>query len=130
LVISAICSADCAIPTTGIKNPSAAVAQSKFFFILITQFSFRTCSDPQMRPARNGHYYRWRVTPKNNTLIIEGTNSQATDAAGEFITSEESMESFRNRIPSKQVSYFEILLKTTRLNNTPFKAELITYRIY
>jgi hypothetical protein len=83
-----------------------------------------------MRPARNGHYYRWRVTPKNNTLIIEGTNSQATDAAGEFITSEESMESFRNRIPSKQVSYFEILLKTTRLNNTPFKAELITYRIY
>lgn len=66
----------------------------------------------------------------NNTLIIEGTNSQATDAAGEFVTSEESMENFRNRIPKKQFSYFEILLKTTRLNNTPFKAEIITYRLY
>jgi hypothetical protein len=66
----------------------------------------------------------------NNTLIIEGTNSQATDAAGEFVTSEESMEKFRNRIPTKQFSYFEILLKTTRLNNTPFNAEIITYRIY
>jgi hypothetical protein len=66
----------------------------------------------------------------SNTLIIEGTNSQATDAAGEFVTSEESMESFRNRIATRRFTYFEILLKTTRLNNTPFKAEIITYRVY
>lgn len=66
----------------------------------------------------------------NNSLIIEGTNSQATDAAGEFITSEKSMDDFRRRFPNKQFKYFEILLRTTRLNGTPFNAEIITYRIY
>jgi hypothetical protein len=64
------------------------------------------------------------------TLLIEGTDSQATNAAGEFITSEASMEDFRKRLPGGQFSSFEILLKTTRLNSTPLKAEIITYRVY
>jgi hypothetical protein len=64
------------------------------------------------------------------SLIIEGTNSQATNAAGEFITSEEAMESFREKFPEKQFTYFEVLLKTTRLNDTPFKAEIVAYRIH
>jgi len=65
-----------------------------------------------------------------NSLIIEGTNSQATYAAGEFISSEETMESLRNRFPGKQFPYFEVLLKTTRLNDTPFKAEIVAYRVH
>ena len=66
----------------------------------------------------------------SDVLIIAGSNSQATDAAGEFLTSEPSMENFLKKLPSKQIPYFEILLKTTRLNGTPFAAELVTYRTY
>ena len=65
-----------------------------------------------------------------NSLIIEGTTSQATDAAGEFITSDESLSNFLKKFQGGRFSYFEILLKTTQLNGTPFKAEIITYRIH
>jgi hypothetical protein len=65
-----------------------------------------------------------------DALIIAGSNSQATDAAGEFITSEASMERLLKRFPSNQIPYFEVLLKTTRLNGTPFSAEIVTSRTY
>ena len=64
------------------------------------------------------------------SLIIEGTTSQATNAAGEFIASEDSLRAFQKRFPGGHFSYFEILLKTTQFQGTPFKAELLTYRIY
>ena len=65
-----------------------------------------------------------------NSLIIEGTTSQATDAAGEFITSNEALTDFLKKFPDGRFSYFEILLKTTQLNGTPFKAEIITYHLH
>ncbi len=65
-----------------------------------------------------------------DALIIAGSNSQATDAAGEFVTSEASMERLLKRFPSNQIPYFEVLLKTTRLNGTPFSAEIVTSRTY
>jgi len=65
-----------------------------------------------------------------NSLIIAGTTSQATNAAGEFVTSEESIADFRKRFPGNKFTYFEVLLKTNHLNGTPFKAEIIAYRIY
>jgi hypothetical protein len=64
------------------------------------------------------------------SLIIEGTDSQATNAAGEFITSEAAMETLRKRFPDGKFSYFEVLLKTTRLNNTPFKADIVAFRLH
>ena len=64
------------------------------------------------------------------SLIIEGTDSQATSAAGEFITSEAAMETLRKRFPNGKFSYFEVLLKTTRLNSTPFKADVVAFRLH
>jgi len=64
------------------------------------------------------------------SVIIEGTDSQATNAAGEFITSEAAMENLRKRFPDGKFSYFEVLLKTTRLNSTPFKAEIVAFRLH
>jgi hypothetical protein len=65
-----------------------------------------------------------------DALIIAGTDSQATDAGGEFLTSETSLASLLKRVPSKQIPYFEVLLKTTRLSGTPFNAEIIAFRTY
>jgi hypothetical protein len=63
-----------------------------------------------------------------DALIIAGTDSQATDAAGEFLTSEDSLSGFLNRLHTKPIPHFELLLKTTRLSGTPFNAEVIAYR--
>jgi hypothetical protein len=65
-----------------------------------------------------------------DALIIAGTNSQATDAAGEFVTSEASMERLLKKFPSKQIPYFEVLLRTTRLSGTPLGEEIVAVRTY
>jgi hypothetical protein len=65
-----------------------------------------------------------------DALIVAGTDSQATDAAGEFLTSDRSLGSLLAKLNTKQIPYFEVLLKTTRLSGTPFNAEIIGYRTY
>ena len=64
-------------------------------------------------------------------ILIEGTDSQATRAAGEFITSEDSMASLRERLGNPgQFPYFEVLLRNTQITSTPLRAEIVAYRTY
>jgi hypothetical protein len=65
-----------------------------------------------------------------NAIILAGTDSDATNAAAEFLTSEEPLEKFRNTLHTKQFPYFEVLLKTSRLSGTAFNSELVAYRTY
>ncbi len=65
-----------------------------------------------------------------NAIVLAGTDSDATDAAAEFLTSEENMEKFQNTLHVKTLPYFEVLLKTSRLSGTSLNAELIAYRTY
>jgi hypothetical protein len=65
-----------------------------------------------------------------SALIIEGTNAEATNAAGDFVTSEEAMSNFLRKLPGTRIPYFEILLKTSRMSGTPFHAEVVAYRTY
>jgi hypothetical protein len=65
-----------------------------------------------------------------NAIILAGTDSDATDAAAEFLTSEEQLERFREQLHVHQFPYFEVLLKTSRLSGTSFNSELVAYRTY
>jgi hypothetical protein len=65
-----------------------------------------------------------------DALLIAGTDSQATEAAAEFVTSEASLEKLFKKFPSKQVPYFSVLLKTARLSGTPLTEEIVAYRTY
>jgi len=65
-----------------------------------------------------------------NAIILAGTDSDATDAAAEFLTSEEQLERFREQLHIQQFPYFEVLLKTSRLSGTSFNSELVAYRTY
>jgi hypothetical protein len=67
------------------------------------------------------------VGQTRNGLIVEGTDSQATEAAGEFVTNEENMALLKRQLNSKT---FQLLLKTSRLSGTPFTAQIITLRTY
>ncbi len=70
------------------------------------------------------------VTGKSDVLILEGTDSQATGAAGDFVTSGETMASLEQKFPPGKVPFFELLLRTSQLSGTPLHAEVLAYRIY
>lgn len=65
-----------------------------------------------------------------NAIILAGTDSDATDAAAEFLTSEENLEKFHSMLHVKTLPYFEVLLKTSRLSGTSLSSELLAYRTY
>lgn len=64
------------------------------------------------------------------TLIIAGTDSDATGAAAAFLTSEDQMNKLLRTLHASRFPYFEVVLKTSRLSGTFFDAELIAYRSY
>jgi hypothetical protein len=65
-----------------------------------------------------------------NTIIVAGTDSDASDAAAEFITSEDQLEKFRSTLHTDRLPYFEVLLKTSQVRGTSFSADIVAYRIY
>jgi hypothetical protein len=65
-----------------------------------------------------------------NAIVLAGTDSDATDAAAEFLASEEQLEKLRTALHVQKFPYFEVLLKTSRLSGTSFNSELLAYRVY
>jgi hypothetical protein len=65
-----------------------------------------------------------------NVIILTGTDSDATSAAAEFLTSEEQLKKFQNTLHLQNFPYFEVLLKTSRLSGTSFSSEILAYRTY
>src|SRR5216683_737818 len=112
---------DSALHQSGIQNLHPKPGEPQFY------------PEPQ-DPATNVGYgivaFLPNVGQTGNALIIEGTDSQATEAAGEFVTSEESMAALKRQLNSKTFPYFELLLKTSRLSGTPFTAQIVTLRTY
>jgi hypothetical protein len=63
-------------------------------------------------------------------LLLEGTSSEATEAAGDFLLSENQFGTFRGMLHSTQLPFFEVLLKTSQVRGTPLTATVEAYRIY
>jgi hypothetical protein len=61
-------------------------------------------------------------------LIIAGTDSQGTRAAGEFITSSEGLAAIRERMPAEKFPYFEVLLSSSRLEGTTLNTSIQAFR--
>jgi hypothetical protein len=112
---------DSAIHQSGVQNVHPQPGELQFY------------PEPQ-DPATNVGYgvvaFLPNVGQKGDALIIEGTDSQATEAAGEFVTNEASMAALKRQLNSKTFPYFQVLLKTSRLSGTPFTAQIVTLRTY
>ena len=63
-------------------------------------------------------------------LLIEGTSSEATEAGGEFLLSEDQLANFQRTLHVPKFPYFEVLLKTSQVRNTPITATIVAYRSY
>ena len=63
-------------------------------------------------------------------LLIEGTNAEATEAAGDFLLSEDQLSNFKKMLHAREVPYFEVLLKVSSVRGTPLTATIEAYRTY
>jgi hypothetical protein len=65
-----------------------------------------------------------------SVLLLEGTGSEATEAAEEFLLSEEQLSNFQRMLHVTKLPYFEVLLKASQVKGTPLSTTLVAYRIY
>lgn len=63
-------------------------------------------------------------------IILSGTDSQATRAAGEFITSTDGLSQIRQKLPTGRFPFFELLLSSSRLEGTTLNTEIVAYRVH
>jgi len=61
-------------------------------------------------------------------LLIEGTNAEATEAAGDFLLSEDQLSNFKRMLHVTRLPYFQVLLKVSSVRGTPFTATVQAYR--
>lgn len=65
-----------------------------------------------------------------NVLLIEGTGAEATEAAGNFLLSENQLSSFKKTLHADKFPYFEVLLKVSSVQGTPLTSTVEAYRAY
>jgi hypothetical protein len=65
-----------------------------------------------------------------SVLLIEGTGSEATEAAGDFLLSEDQLSNFQKMLHVTKLPYFEVLLKASQVKGTPLSTTLVAYRTY
>jgi len=70
--------------------------------------------------------------PEHNglVLLIEGTNAEATEAAGDFLLSEDQLSNFKRMLHVTKFPYFQVLLKVSAVRGTPLAATVAAYRVF
>jgi hypothetical protein len=69
------------------------------------------------------------LSKNGNALIIAGTDSQATRAAGEFVTSDDLLDALRKKLGANdRFPYFEVLLHNLQIKGTPLRSEILAVR--
>ena len=67
---------------------------------------------------------------KGSVILLLGSDSDATNAAAEYLTSEDTLNKLLQTMHRRTFPHFELLLKVSRVRGTSLAAELMTYRIY
>ena len=125
-----------------IANPWDELFESRMNFVAETENSVTTIVNRSPAAGEQKLYTRtdnsgyctvaMLPNPSGNgrVLLLEGTSSEATEAAGDFLLSEEQLSRFRHRINADHFPYFEVLLKISSVRGTPLTATIEAYRTY
>jgi hypothetical protein len=90
---------------------------------------YSTSSDPNRRDGFCIIAFIPNLSGDGKTLIIAGTDSQATEAGGDFITQEQFLAPLQKRMKTSGFPSFQLLLRTTRIVGTPLKTEIVSFRL-
>lgn len=106
---------------TVIRNRTPAAGEQQIYAPISTEKpTIEYCSVAYLpSPNHNGRI-----------LVVEGTSWVATDAGIEFLLSEDQLAAFRKTIGATEFPYFNVLLKATKVSNTPLDTTIEAYRIY
>ncbi|HUX43894.1 MAG TPA: hypothetical protein VMV57_04005 [Terracidiphilus sp.] len=63
-------------------------------------------------------------------LIVQGTSSEATEAGGNFLLSEDQLSGFQKKLHVTTFPYFEVLLRISHVTGTPITSAIEAYRTY
>jgi hypothetical protein len=87
---------------------------------------------PGNEPVMGYAVIAYLQNPEQNgkVLLVEGSSSEATAAAGDFLTTEDQLKNLCKIFHTDHLPYFEILLKTSHVSGTPLSAEIIATRIH
>ncbi len=92
------------------------------------QQTYESISDPSTRVGYSLIAVLPNPSDTGHTMIIAGTDSQATEAAGEVLTTERTMQDVIRATGGKNLSHIQILLRTEKVRGTPMGAKVISYR--
>jgi hypothetical protein len=59
-----------------------------------------------------------------------GTNAEATEAAGDFLLSEDQLSNFKKKLQLNKLPFFEVLLKVSSVRGSPLTETIEAYRTY
>jgi hypothetical protein len=132
-----------------VSNPWDDLFESRMNFTAKTNFDFettdKTLTTITNRAPATGEQKIYTLTDsagycvvaylpnpsgKGKALLIEGTNSEAMEAGGDFLLSEDKLYNFRKMLKVTQYPYFEVLLKISAVKGTPLTATVEAYRTY
>lgn len=63
-------------------------------------------------------------------LLIQGTDAEATEAAGDFLLSGDKLAAFKKQLKVDRIPYFELLLRVSSVPGTPLTTSIEAYRLY
>lgn len=128
-----------------VSNPWGELFESQLNFVEETKFEGFGVTIVTNRKPRSGEQstyvssdtdgycvvaYMPNPGQDGKVLLLQGTSSEATEAAGDFLLSEDRFTALRNLLHGPQIPYFEVLLKTSQVRGTPLSATIEAYRIY
>jgi hypothetical protein len=128
-----------------VSNPWAELFESRLNFVEDTKFEglgttivenrSPAAGEPQTYTSSDAVGYcvvAYMPNPgqEGKILLLEGTSSEATEAAGDFLLSGEQFSAFLQMLHATSLPYFEVLLKTSQVRGTPLTATVQAYRVY
>ena len=63
-------------------------------------------------------------------ILLEGTDAVSSEAAGDFLLSEDQLSDFEKILHVTSFPYFEVLLKISEVRGTPLTETIEAYRTY
>lgn len=101
---------------------------------VVTNKTPRAGEQPLYTPSSSMGYCTAAYLPNpdhnGRVLLIEGTSSDAAEGCCDFLLSEPGMATLQKDIGASSFPYFQVLLRTSQVMDTPMSSTIVAYRTF